>query len=72
MIYVLNNLIKEYDLTLNEHENCPTSSEDDMLTTEVIYKKLNHWCEKIKLKMKKKERKKKTLGAYNKYQQRCH
>ena len=59
MIHVLNNLSKEYDVILDGLVNCFTASRDDTLTIVVICKNLNHWCKKIKVKMKKEEKKEK-------------
>ena len=58
MIHVLNNLPHEYEVIFNGLENCLTASGDDALMMDVICKKLNHWYEKLKTKMKKKEKKK--------------
>ena len=57
MIHVLNDLPKEYDVVLDGQENCLTANGNDALTIEVICKKLNYKYEKIKTKMKRKEKK---------------
>ena len=59
MFHVLNNLPKEYDIILDELENCLMAHEDDVLTIDVICEKLNHRYKTIKNKKKKKVKKKK-------------
>ena len=54
-----------YDVILNGLENHLTATGDDMLTIDVIHKKLNHPYKKIKSKKKEKTEKEKALGAYN-------
>ena len=61
MIQVLNNLPKEYDINPDGLEN----RLDDVLTTEIICKKLNHWCKKYNKNEEKRE-KEEALGAYKK------
>ena len=73
MICVLNNLAKEYNVILDGLENHLTATGDDVLTIDVIRKKLNHWHKKVKSKKEEKEEKEKAIGAYNKqFKQRCH
>ena len=63
---------EEYKLILYGLENRLTVTGDNTLTIDVIYKKLNHWYEKIKNKREEKVKKEKALGTYNKqYKQRC-
>ena len=50
MIHVLNNFWEEYDMILDELEDCFTLSGDDALTIEAIREKLNHRYQKIKTK----------------------
>ena len=54
MIHFLNNLSKEYDLIFNGLENYLMVSGDNVLTIDVICKKLNYWYKKLKTKMNKK------------------
>ena len=49
MIYVLNILPKEYDVTLDGLENYLTSNGDDPSTNEVVREKLNHKYKKLRL-----------------------
>ena len=65
MIHVLNNLPKEYNMILDGLEHYLTLSWVDAWTIEDLCKNLNHLYEKLKVKMKKSE-KKKILGAFNK------
>ena len=58
IIHVLNDLPKEHDVILDGLDNCLTVSGDNALTIEVISKKLKPLVQKIKNKMKKKEKKK--------------
>ena len=60
MIHVLNNLPQEYDVILDRLENHLTLSSNDALMIEVIKGKLNHRYEKLRTKMKKKVKKKRT------------
>ena len=54
MMNVLNNLPKEYNIILNELENCLTLSRDVAFTIEIISKILNQWFKKIENKNEKK------------------
>ena len=58
MVHVLKNFPKRYDIILNGLEDHLMASGDNVLTIDIIREKLNHWYEKIKTKMKKKEKKK--------------
>ena len=70
MIHVLNNLPKKYDVILNRLENCLTVTGDDTLTIDLFREKLSDRYKKLKVKKKKKL--KKTMGAYNmQCKQRC-
>ena len=70
---MLNNLSKEYNIILDVLENLFPVSRYDVLTTEIIHKKLNHQYKNIKNKNEEKREKEKALGTYNKqYKQRCH
>ena len=42
MIYLLNNLSKEYDVILNGLENCLMATGENALTIDSIHEKLNH------------------------------
>ena len=48
---------------LNNHL---TASKDDMLSREIIHKKLKHWYKKIKSKNEEKREKENILGTHNK------
>ena len=73
MIHILNNLPKDYNVILDGLENHLMVIRDDVLTINVICKKLSHWYKKIESKKEEKTEKEKALGAYNKqYKQRCH
>ena len=43
MIHALNKLPKEYNVILNGLEHCLMAIGHDVLTINVIHKKLNHW-----------------------------
>ena len=59
VIHILNNLLGQYDIILDELENCFTSSDVEALAIEVIWKKMNLRHEKITNKKEGKKRKKK-------------
>ena len=70
--HVFKNVPKDYDLFLDELENCLMATGTNALTINMICKKINHWYKKIKSKNKEKKENKKALGAYNKqYKQSC-
>ena len=50
MINILNNLPKDYNVILDGLENFLTETVDDVLTINMIHKKLNHWYKKLKQK----------------------
>ena len=73
MILMLNNLSKEYNIILDVLENLFPVSRYDVLTTEIIHKKLNQWFKKLKSKEEEKTGKEKALGACNKqHKQSCY
>ena len=57
VIHVMNILPEEYGVILDGLENCLTANGDNVLTIEVICRKVNHHCKKIEMKIKKKEEK---------------
>ena len=59
-------MLKENYVTLNWLENPLTVSGDNVLTIDVIRKKMNHQYKKIKSKNEGKREKEKALGAYDK------
>ena len=63
MIYVLNNLPKEYYAILDGLENHLTMTGDDVLTINLICERMNHRYKKLKEKKKKKLKKKKLWGV---------
>ena len=72
MTHFKNNLPNEYDVVLDGLDNHLMATGDNVLTINMICKKLNHQYEKIKSKKEEKSEKEKASGAYNKYKQRCH
>ena len=71
MIIILNNLPKEYDIILDELENCLNSITGEALIIEVIWEKLNLRYENLRRKMN--QRKKKAFGVYSwQYKGRYH
>ena len=66
MIHVLNDLPKDFNVILDDLENCLTLSSVGALMIEVIREKLNHRCKKIKNKNEEKIEKEKVLGTYKK------
>ena len=63
---MMNNLLEEYNVILDGLKSCLMSSGPNVLTIEVIHKKLNHWNEKSKTGMKKRKQKK-APPAYGKH-----
>ena len=58
MIHLLNNLPKDYDVILNELENCLMVTGDNKLTIDAIHEKSNYRHEKIKIKKRNKSKRK--------------
>ena len=63
MIHALNNLPKDNDVILDGLGNNLMMTRDDVLTINVICKKLNHWNEKFKSKKRRKNQKRKVLRS---------
>ena len=57
IIHVLNNLPKEYDVILDEFENCLMATGENALIIDSIHAKLIHRYEKFKSKKEKKNEK---------------
>ena len=65
MIHVLNSLPKEYDVILDGLENHLTSSSIHALTIKIIRETLSHGHEKFRMKMRKREKKKRQQPIGN-------
>ena len=64
MINILNNLPEDYSVIVDGLENHLMAARDNVLTMNMICKKLNHRYKKRKIKMIRKV-KEKVLDAYN-------
>ena len=65
MIYIPNNFLQDYDIFLDTLKNCLIVSRNNVLTVDVICKKLNQWYKKYKSKKEEKNEKENALGACN-------